>query len=491
MAENRPTHRILNISAVLVLAIGEALCMWVVVAAVAVDLPEMAFIVSLVGLALLFGMATMVLHLSEDFGLTDNPGRQTVRMILMGAARLILIALVCFLILVTLVECVVADPDDTGPVAILLMILGILLIVPIQVMNMLHRRRRQIILEYLDQAVRLNLPLPRMMTAAALSEDGALRANLMDLASGLETGQTVHDALRPVMPGVETTLIPRLAAAENIGRLDHALSRAARSARPATSEEREGAIFYGDYFLIYLTVLLCVAQIIWVAVVPKFQSILSDFHVTPPASLTYATMILMPVLMIGSAVVVSSGLLFWLMRPLWPFLRRREIFRRWARLGQEVAVKIPLLGAFVRDRALAESFDFLADALDARLPLDAALYQAAEAQGYGYLSRRLRTWASKITQGTPLPLAAKEAGMPALLVGLLPAAAGSDALAATLSFLAKHYETRLAATRALLRSLYIPILVLVMAGAVAMLGLAIFQCMALCDIAAAHYKTGF
>ncbi|MGA2582399.1 MAG: type II secretion system F family protein [Tepidisphaeraceae bacterium] len=494
MAENRPTHRILNILAIIVLAVGEVLCLFVVVAALVADLPEMAFLVSLVALALLFGMATMLLHLSEDFGLIDNLDRQTVWTILKGATRLILIALVCFLILVLIVllaQGVVTDPDDVGPIAILLMILGILLIVPIQVMNMLHRRRRQIILEYLDQAVRLNLPLPRMMTAAAFSEEGAIRLKLMDLAGALDGGQSVHDSLRPVMPEVETTLIPQLAAAENIGRLDHALSRAARSARPASSEEREGAIFYGDYFLIYLTLLLCVAQVIWAKVVPRFSSIMADFHITPPTSLTLAVTLLMPILMIGSAVVVASGLLFWLIHPLWPIFRRREIFRQLARALQEVVVKIPLLGGFVRDRALAESLDFLADAMDARLPFDAALYQAAEAQRDGFLSRRLRQWASRITQGTPLPQAAKEAGMPALLVGLLPAAAGSDALAATLSFLAKHYETRLATTRALLRSFYIPILILVMASAVAMLGMAIFQSTTLCAMAASHYKSGF
>ena len=66
----------------------------------------------------------------------------------------------------------------------------LLLLVPLlaRALTAVGRRRGASVLAYLEQAVRLNLPLPQMISAAQRSESGRLAARLERLSSNLAAG---------------------------------------------------------------------------------------------------------------------------------------------------------------------------------------------------------------------------------------------------------------------------------------------------------------
>src|SRR3954452_12509126 len=75
-------------------------------------------------------------------------------------------------------------------------VIGVLSPLPALVVSLLtvqsrlafRKRRAAIVLSYLEQAVRLNLPLPRFLTAAAASEDAVTGRRLIALRDRLEVG---------------------------------------------------------------------------------------------------------------------------------------------------------------------------------------------------------------------------------------------------------------------------------------------------------------
>src|SRR4051812_12338639 len=70
----------------------------------------------------------------------------------------------------------------------------------LRMITMVRRRRGAAVIAYLEQAVRLNLPLPRMLAAARRSEGGVLGERLGSLQKLLEGGTTLGTALRIAVP---------------------------------------------------------------------------------------------------------------------------------------------------------------------------------------------------------------------------------------------------------------------------------------------------
>src|SRR5580658_10243154 len=58
-----------------------------------------------------------------------------------------------------------------------------------------QNRRASIVLTYVEEAIRLNMPLSPMMLAAAKSESGVVRRRLLSLHNRLERGEALAYAL--------------------------------------------------------------------------------------------------------------------------------------------------------------------------------------------------------------------------------------------------------------------------------------------------------
>src|SRR5688500_5648404 len=102
--------------------------------------------------------------------------------------------------------------------------LALLLPVAVPAVRAAPRRRGRTALSYIEQAVRLTLPLPYMIEAARRSERGALRRRLTELRELLEAGYPVGEALAEGVPEVPRRAVTITAAGERLGRLPQALA---------------------------------------------------------------------------------------------------------------------------------------------------------------------------------------------------------------------------------------------------------------------------
>jgi type IV pilus assembly protein PilC len=339
-----------------------------------------------------------------------------------------------------------------------------------------QNRRASIVLTYVEEAIRLNMPLSPMMLAAANSESGAVRRRLLSLHNRLERGEALAYALECSVPEISSSTAIAVGAADQIGRLPQFLRRLVRRLTPDEPFADGMTGFYRAYGVIMvLFILTVVCGGIFICVMPKFQAIFHDFHIQLP----WLTQLFIeisrsywPFLAVGALLVVMC---IPLRGPL------RDYLAWW----------LPVIGATERDHGMAELCDFLVDSLEAGQPMDAIVLRAAEAQSNAVLRHRVQDWGSRLVTGQPLAAAARAAAMPSLLSGMLQTVRGDEDLLQVLSFLGRHYEDRFSRTREFLRSAAIPAFVFSMGAIVLLVELSVFQPLIGLIQATAHYPGGF
>ena len=108
------------------------------------------------------------------------------------------------------------------------------------------RRRGIVVLSYLEQAVRLNLPLPAMLTAAAASEPPGTARLLRHLRNDLESGTSMANALRQTAPVVGRRITGLIESAERLGQLPADIAANYPGSPPAPAERSDRQIV-SDY----------------------------------------------------------------------------------------------------------------------------------------------------------------------------------------------------------------------------------------------------
>jgi len=361
-------------------------------------------------------------------------------------------------------------------------VIGVLSPLPALVVSLLtvqsrlafRKRRAAIVLSYLEQAVRLNLPLPRFLTAAAASEDTVTGRRIIALRDRLELGWSISEAMEKAVPEMPRLAIALVAAAERTGHLPQTLDRLVRYNRRPPRDVTDQAFFL-TYPVAMTGTIVFIVGMIMVFVIPKYEQIMKDFHMQlPPPTLLLLDVSRVAVVYFPVIVVVLILLLLaWLaVGWIWP---ARE--RRWSWLT----------GWFTRNRDLADVCRVVADALGAALPLDAALRQAAELPIGGSMRWRMFRWASGIERGMPAADAARRARMPALIAGLTATGEITQARE-TFVFLARYYGTRFRRLQELARGAAVPAMVFFFATIVATVALGLFMPIITLITAASPYK---
>lgn len=337
-----------------------------------------------------------------------------------------------------------------------------------------RRGQSMIAAGYLEQAVRLNLPLPAMVRAAELSERGRLRRKLVRLYSWLETGAPVGAAVQRALPGVPTRMVFLLLSAERLGQLPRMLRRLLREDRPLAERSAIQTILLRWYPMTMLAAVAVLGLGINLLIILKYQRILRDFHLEMPAitvwTMTVWRMVEFPLGFIAGLVLcgVVSRSFSELMSPPRPSRGPLSV------ITDRIAWVTPLWRTIVRGRGLADVCRLMADATEAGQPLDRALAEAADAATNRVLEKRLRQWSDLVSAGESADDAARKAGMPAMVVGMMRTARGTAALPAVFAFLGRYYDARWVAATTLAQSAAIPVMVLILALFVASLALAIF-----------------
>lgn len=119
--------------------------------------------------------------------------------------------------------------------------------------------------------------------------------------------------------------------------------------------------------------------------------------------------------------------------------------------------------------------------------MDRAVLEATGACSNIVLQNRMKRWGEAMTNGVPLADAGRKAKLPALLVGMLSTARGTDGAKHAFSFLARYYQSRVTAAAAIVQGAAIPVMVAVLGVLVAIVALGLFLPL----IKLADHLTGF
>jgi type II secretory pathway component PulF len=355
-----------------------------------------------------------------------------------------------------------------SPVSVLL--LGVCVA---EMMRNIRLRREMVVLGYLEQAVRLNLPLPQMIDAAAQSETGRIRLCLLKLADSLMAGVPLEVALSLDVPEVSRRTLALLGAGRRSGEVPATLRRALDERRAKDAGDPASRIFLKVYPVAMACAAIAVISIIMVFVLPKMEMLCRDFRIPVPAVTRALSHVwydvffwLAPLAAIVFVLCLGSSLL--------SIVAPSRKGRIWG-LRDYLAWRTPLLGRMIRDRDLADACHILADAVAAGHGMDMALAQVRELRINRVLLGRIQAWHELVQRGVAVGEAATSAGLPPLVSGLLASARGQKNTADALRFLARYFALRHQRTAALLRGAAVPAVVLMFGAIVLFAALGMFM----------------
>lgn len=374
--------------------------------------------------------------------------------------------------------CVVAVVAGAAPVAAIAIPAAVMIVIlaPMTAITFsaIRRRRFRTVMVYLEQAIRLNLPLSRMMRAASHGERGVIAMRLSDLRHDLDQGLTVTEAVESALPEAPARAIVTLAAAEHIGQLKPALSRLVRQQR-STDDTLDPT--QRPFARLYPVVLVCaigaIGMVFAIFVMPKYEQLFRDFQVTLPAitrGVIDALRVAGPVVMLlgGVGLLVLTG------RYLFETARPFGIGLTSLGIADRVAWSLPIAHSLALNRSMADVCAFLTDAIAAGIPLDRALTEASRLPINAVMQSRMLEWADLVSEGVPFAEAARKALLPKLAATLLATVRSTDDTAEVFRFLERHYRWRFSRADYLLRAMVIPLTVLILGVAVAFIALAMF-----------------
>lgn len=388
---------------------------------------------------------------------TFKPGmRLESRYALYGASS-ILATSACFALL--------ANLNDDFPMAIVVLVMiasGIMGLIPLYVVIMLllmpwYRKvmsEQSInVLTQLNQIIQMNLPLPGALRAAGAGKDSWTERTLHSMADALSTGYSIEQAVQPVGSHLGYQTVQQIGVAERMGKLgqwlpqfisQHRQARALRENQPGISP------FYLAVVLV-LSVLLMMGHNVLIS--PKITQIYDENKLSLPWSLQFTYDLF------G---FMTSGVVVWIVLLAMPLLIILGIWSM-STTGRSDRLfwYIPFLRSWVRDHHLGQACSLIALGLRAGLPLPQAVLQSCDVQFIPALRRRLWQWAHLMETGRPATDAARQAGLPDLLLNLLAGRESSTHLADTMEFLASYHRTRYTRRMVVLRGIVNPLLLIV------------------------------
>lgn len=339
-----------------------------------------------------------------------------------------------------------------------------------------RRQRSMVLLAYVEQAVRLNLPLVQTLRAWSAGEQPRMAKVLLRAADALEDGGAVAESVAYAAPMLPRRAYDLLVTAERNGKLAPAMTDLLRdeSIRPIRDPTHWPLVK-----LYSIIVLLAVTGTVWMLVIfvmPKFQVIFKDFHTPLPAvtqlMISFAQ-VLSPVASLAGAVLLIIA------------CRSAvdELFRRGARRHKSFIANtidrlrwmIPFVHGLDRDRGLADVCAVIETSLESHRPLPSAVAEARQPHVNAVLVERVAAWAEGLDEGLTVGDAARRARMPQMIWGLIGTDRQPPDLVAVFRFLSRYYGARFSRAEILLREAAVPALALGGGLLVAFVALSIFE----------------
>lgn len=358
-------------------------------------------------------------------------------------------------------------------------LMGLLLLIAVaQSRRLLHRRRVAAVFGVVSHAIRMRLPLPEFLSAAAESERGTLRKRLRSIAHNLRAGHPIERALGESLPELDKRQASLILAAAATGSTAETVNRLSSEHTSQSADPLKSSSATLAYALWTTAILSGVSALIFVFVVPKFGTIIRDFggsYRDDPFRPLYT---LYPFLGIAAAAALL-------------ILTNRALTRLFQRRGTSGQSHPPLSPAR-RHRALADFYHTSADTLQSGQPLESILPWLRGSTQTSKLSSGVAALLESITSGQSLTQAARAAKLPRGDVALLAIARGPLQLATAFRYLAEVCERALSASHerrlALFTLLATAVLALLTIPVVLMIWMPMFQILELVSDQVTHTR---
>jgi type II secretory pathway component PulF len=340
------------------------------------------------------------------------------------------------------------------------------------ILRAVRRRRGMAVLGYLDQAMRMNQPLPESLAAAAESERGFLRRRLYSVRDGLVGGVPVGMALEVCVPEIPLVTARLISSAESLGSVK-AVLRSVVCREQAKNERRGDEWFFVRFYpLVVASVAAFVVFMLMVFIAPKFEKIFADFRTDPGPWFRTMTCFARD---FGPAVLMLLCGYIWLYVALglWEIFLPRDRQSVWQKVLDFLAWHTPLVAGGTQSACLANAMQIFAAGVGAGFSLPEAMLQAMQVRQNWFFTQRLEAWHRAILAGAGPADAARQARMPHLVVGMLNCAPTN--LPDTLQFLAVHYGERSSRVAAVIRAMLIPAMTLASSVIVFWVAMAMFD----------------
>ncbi|QNN22386.1 hypothetical protein HED60_08900 [Planctomycetales bacterium ZRK34] len=356
------------------------------------------------------------------------------------------------------------------PLALLTILLIVIFSASTKLMT--RRRRNRVVVNYLEQAVRLNLPLTEMLDAAAESETGGVRRTLHRLRHELEAGRPLGEALADASPDIDQRTIGLITASQNTGHLAPTL-RWLTAPDHDSSEHVTAQQQYTWLYPVVLTTIIAMG-LVWLSmlVFPKHQQLFDDYQIAMPA----ITQAMFDASTNGTAKSIMLVLLaaIWIWSTMVMFLPHRAKLRRW--VGLDVIVWFtPIVGTITRNRDWRDVMRMLGSATAAGLSLESALTESMQLHVNPVTRRKLLRWRDAMESGAEIDEAAQQARLPEMVSGMLATVKHTNQLPRAIGYLSRYYEDKFTRAAALTHGAVLPVIEIVMGAIVAGVALAVIS----------------
>lgn len=292
-----------------------------------------------------------------------------------------------------------------------------------------------------------SLPLAEGLRVAADESDGrALPVALRDLASRIESGISLEEALTDRQNQMPSHIRGLMAASARSGQLGQTLSQLIEHQR-SIRQMRQDVFSALAYPGLLLAMTLGVFAVFMFLVVPTFKAIFDDFGLKLPTSTTILFWLS------DTGIWLLVGLLVVL--PILAFVARLVLGpSRWKRL----MITLPVFGPLWHWMGVAQMSRLLSVLLEQRLPLPEALRLTGEGTSDANLREVCCTLAEGTEQGRSLSeMVSAGDRLPLAMVPLIRWGERSDTLAEAMLRLSEMFETRIQARASLLKAVSPPL----------------------------------
>lgn len=332
------------------------------------------------------------------------------------------------------------------------------------------RRRLAVFTRQLATLLKAGMPLVRGLEVLVRQErQPAMRRMIEGLADGIRSGGSLSAALTGRPRLFDRLYVNMVAAGEAGGALDAVLARLADHQEKSLRLQAKlrAAMLYP---LVVMTVAVLVLAGLLVHVVPRFEQIFADLlKGAPLPPLTQFVMIVSEVARTHYALVLVGTAACWV---LLGWVRRT---RSGARIIDRTIVQVPVIGDLVLKSTVARLARTMGTLLASGVPILEALQITRDATCNAHIAAAIQEAHDRVREGAPLarPLAA--AGVfPAMVTSLVEVGEHTGQLAGMLVKIAEIYDDEVDASVAGLSSLLEPVLIVLLAGVVGTIVVALF-----------------